>query len=126
MFLSLRALLIALSVLLVIPACGSESDGDSDTGTDTGGVSVADIAALTGDATAGETVYTNSCAFCHTATGAENGSTPALTDRVSALSRDAMIENVLTGQGSMPGFASTLENQQIADVVAYVQGAFGG
>ena len=122
--------MIALSVLLLIPACGSESDGDSgaDTGgsTDTGGVSTADIAALTGDVTAGETVYANSCAFCHTATGGENGTTPALTDRVPGLSKDAVIENVLNGKGSMPGFASTLENQQIADVVAYVQATFGG
>ena len=129
--LSLRALLIALSVLLVIPACGSESDGGgdsgTDTGTDTGGDSgAAAIAALTGDAATGETVYTNSCAFCHTATGGENGTTPALTARVSSLSKEAIIETVLNGSGSMPGFASTLEDQQVADVVAYVQSAFGG
>ena len=120
MFLLLRSVLIALGILLVIPACGSESDGEADSG---GDVTIAD---LTGDVTAGETVYTGSCAFCHTANGTENGTTPALTARVPGMSKDAIIEVVVNGSGGMPGFGSTLEDQQIADVVAYVQSKFGG
>jgi len=127
----LRTLIIAFGVVLVIPACGSDSGDDTgtDTGTDTGstgGTSVADIAALTGDATAGAEVYSGSCAFCHTETGDENGTTPALTARVSGLTPEVMIETVVNGSGGMPAFGSTLEPQQIADVVAYVEASFGG
>ena len=110
-----RATLIALGVLCVIPACGSESD-------DTGG----DTSSLTGDVAIGQAVYEASCSFCHTLTGSENGSTPALTDRVPYLSKSEIINVILNGKGSMPGYEGTLDEQEIVDIVAYLQSAFGG
>ena len=126
----LRTLVFLVSVVLIIPACGSDTDSGTDTGadtgTDTGGDTGADIASLTGDATAGADVYAGSCAFCHTESGGENGTTPALTARVPGLSKEDIINAIENGIGSMPGFGSTLEDQQIADVTAYVQATFGG
>ena len=120
-----RATLIALGVLCVIPACGSESDDSGTTaesGDDTGG----DTSSLTGDVAIGQAVYEASYSFCHTLTGSDNGSTPALTDRVPYLSKSEIINVILNGKGSMPGYEGTLDEQEIVDIVAYLQSAFGG
>ncbi len=76
----------------------------------------------------GEAIYAGVCAGCHMAQG--QGATgaaayPALTRNPRLAGNAYPILRVLRGHGAMPGFASTLTNQQIADVVAYVRQNFG-
>ena len=77
------------------------------------------IAALEGDATAGEPLYSNHCASCHGAT-AGGGSGPNLVKELKDHDLEDMIDVVLDGDGSMPPFDS-LEDQQIADIMAYIK-----
>lgn len=101
--------LMTLGVLtLSITACGDKGDSGIDR--------TADILALSGDSAAGETIYTANCSGCHGADGAGSGSFPAINGSAAS---DAYVNLVLDGAGSMPGFSS-LEDQDIADVFAYI------
>jgi mono/diheme cytochrome c family protein len=80
------------------------------------------ILALTGDATAGETVYTNNCAVCHAASGLgvdDGGSGTNLTETAGETDDTESIDYILNGEGNMPAF-SDLSDQEIADVLAYI------
>ncbi len=77
---------------------------------------------LVGDAAAGATLFTNNCSFCHGADGG-GGSGPSLIDLVPTL-EDADITGTITeGQGNMP--AIDLDDQELADVLAYLRDTFG-
>jgi len=104
--------LVSLSLLAVLAACDGEADPR-----------IAEIEALTGDATAGANVFSANCASCHGADGT-GGSGPDLTAH-SDHSREEIIALVFGGEGLMPAFKDTLENQEIADVVEHVMTAFG-
>ncbi|MCB8882103.1 cytochrome c [Acidisoma cellulosilytica] len=76
----------------------------------------------------GAAIYASVCAACHMPDG--QGAEGA--GRYPALSRDPRLQipaypifMILHGQGAMPPFARTLTDQQIADVVAYIQTHFG-
>ena len=76
----------------------------------------------------GESVYQGVCTGCHMpqgqgATGA--ASYPPLAQNARLAVAAYPILRVLRGQGAMPGFAGTLTNQQIADVVGYIRQHFG-
>jgi len=72
----------------------------------------------TGDAVAGEAVFDANCASCHGVGGTGGSSGPDLT----AESEEAgeIEEIVRNGEGDMPAYEGTLDDQEIADVVAYV------
>jgi mono/diheme cytochrome c family protein len=75
---------------------------------------------LTGDATAGEAVYTAACSGCHGAAG-EGGSGPVLDGALPAT--DAAIEDVIVnGTGSMAPV--DLIDQDRADLIAYLRATF--
>lgn len=97
--------------LLLLGACGGGSGDDR----------VTTILGLTGDAAAGETVYTTTagCADCH-GTDGTGGSGPSLVDAYAEGEDEEMYGHILDGIGDMPAFADTLSDQQIADVWAYV------
>jgi mono/diheme cytochrome c family protein len=95
------ALLASVSVLV---ACGADDGGEGDGG---GG----------GDATAGRALYETNCAACHGAGGEGSGSYPSI---VGEGGSDA-IDIVTNGDGGMPAFGGRLTEQEIADVVAYVE-----
>jgi len=118
--------MLALS-LLTVAACDDGGDnGDTDT-TDSGEACTEQIDCvleLTADSTAGESVYTANCVACHAADGT-GGVGSDLTANASALSTREIAEIVIGGQGSMAGFGSTLSDQEIADVTAYVETSFG-
>lgn len=115
---------LLLAGLLSLPAC--DDGGDSN---DTGGNNsrVDTILALTPDATAGQTVFTETCglASCHGADGNTPGtpSTKKLTDEIMELSDSAVVTVIIDGKDSMP--AQSLSDQQVADVLAYVNETFG-
>lgn len=99
------AALLFAAVALV--ACGTEEETEQE---------------LTGDATAGETIWTeNNCLSCH---GADGKSGSAGEDIVSTATNEAseFAEVVKNGKdnGAMPAF-SNLSDQDIADLRAYVQ-----
>ena len=95
---------LGVVAVLFLAACGDQSRVD-------------DILALSGDATAGESVFSANCAACHGADGT-GGSGPDLTSEGES---DAeLAEYVLFGEEEMPGFDGDLDDQEIADVVAYV------
>ena len=59
---------------------------------------------------------------CHGSDG-NSGSAPALRDTVSGLSDDQIIDAVLDGKEAMP--PNDLEDQQMADVLAWLRQSFG-
>lgn len=80
-----------------------------------------------GDAAAGKEVFLGSaaCGGCHTLADAGTSGTvgPNLDD--SQPSEELVVDRVTNGQGGMPSFSSTLTEQQIADVAAYVSSVAG-
>ena len=112
----MRNFLMVLTVGLV--ACG----GDKSTGDRTDA-----ILALSGDVANGEVVYTDNCAVCHAASGlGENdpdspGTGDDLTEAAGEAAEDAeFIGIILNGEGSMTAFADLLDDQEVADVLAYM------
>ena len=113
--------------LLAFTLAFTAACGDKDTGTDSGGDSGASevdaILALTGDATAGATTFSNTCAACHGADGA-SGYAANLVEEIPSKD-DAFIVNIIINGdgGGMP--AQDLSDQEVADVLAYVRATFG-
>ena len=101
---------LALSILFI--GCGDGDSGDNGAS----GSRVDDIQALTGDATEGQTLYASSCQGCHASDGTGQNGNPDITGSIS----DSDINIILTGPGQMPAFSS-LTDQQIADIAAYVE-----
>ena len=75
-----------------------------------------DILALTGDATAGATIYSDNCAVCHGADGTGGGGPNITGESVG----DEAINVVIDGKESMTAFGDVLSDQDIADLFAYM------
>ena len=76
----------------------------------------------------GASVYGAVCAACHMrdGRGAEGaGRYPSLADDMRLQEPGYAVALILRGQRAMPPFARMLTDQQIADVVAYIQTHFG-
>lgn len=109
-------LLSAAMAVLVLPACARA---------DTAGP----VSAKTVTLSSGEAVYRHICQSCHMpdgqgATGA-GARIPALAHnpRLQIASYPATV--ILNGYGGMPWFSGMLNDQQVADVVAYIRTHFG-
>jgi cytochrome c553 len=78
-----------------------------------------------GDPVAGKVVFTTNCGGCHTLSDAGTSGTvgPNLDD--AKPDEALVVDRVTNGQGLMPPFGSTLSDQQIADVAAYVSSTAG-
>jgi mono/diheme cytochrome c family protein len=124
-----------MATALLWAACNGDKDGESgltgetgdtqpDPQTSTGPERVATILALTGDPTAGQATYTAVCAACHGTDGTGVPPSPALTERVPTLTDDQVVSTILEGKGNMDSYRF-LENQDIADVLAFVRTHFG-
>jgi mono/diheme cytochrome c family protein len=76
----------------------------------------------------GAYLYKESCAACHMldGMGAEGaGRYPNLAGNpVVEASADFVLLRILRGQGAMPPFASSLNDEKIASIVNYVRGTF--
>ena len=125
-----RLLLIVLALTLVValPACGGEEDEtatpetvEGTLPTETGG------AAGEGDAENGKAVFASAgCGGCHTLSDANAGGSigPNLDDVQP--SEEAVAAKVRVGGGGMPAFEGQLSDQEIQDVAAYVSSVAGG
>lgn len=80
------------------------------------------VSSATGDTSAGAALYADNCASCHGSAGG-GGSAP----NIAGISDSAgVIDTILYGTSGMPGFASSLTDQEIADILAYLGGLTGG
>lgn len=102
-FNALSTLLIT-TMMLLTTACGPDER-------------VRTIVSLTGDVTAGKTLFEGNCLGCHGASGT-GGSYQVNITNVNDDEKVADI--VLSGDGDMPAFDSW-SDQEVADVVAYVK-----
>lgn len=103
-------------------ACGGggETEGGDGEGSSGGEDLSAFEGPITGDATAGATVYANNCAGCHDA-GAPNLNEHGQNE--SAAEIRSLIRN---GSGRMPAFdEATLSAADLENVMAHLQGEFG-
>ena len=81
---------------------------------------VSPISQLTGDTTAGKTVYDANCKSCHGTDGKGTGGSEKKNVASTAVSdKQGAINQVLVGGSGMPAYSS-LTNQQIADCIAYL------
>lgn len=77
------------------------------------------VLANDGDPVEGERLWNVHCEECHAADGTGTETGPDITDDPEA---DAVLaDKILYGWGSMEGFADELSNQEVADVVAFVE-----
>lgn len=124
----LAAIIAGLALPLLAVGCGGGDDKSATPETVVGSVpseTSGGGAATTGgggegDAAAGEAVFKDNCATCHTlsAAGASGTVGPNLDDlKPDAETVKSQVEN---GGGAMPAFKSQLTEEQIADVSAYV------
>ncbi len=82
---------------------------------------------IEGDPVAGKAVFlgASACGGCHTlADAGTNGAVGPNLDE-SMPDNELVLDRVTNGQGGMPAFSSTLTEQQIADVAAYVSSVAG-
>ena len=83
--------------------------------------------AVEGDPAAGKEVFlgASACGGCHTL--ADAGSSGNVGPNLDEAKPDyeLALDRVTNGQGGMPSFSSTLSEQQIADVAAYVSSVAG-
>ena len=106
--------------VLVTGALGACDDG--------GDARIATILELSGDIDRGEELYASECASCHRADGrgsAGGGRGKDLTVWVGRNSASELVEAIIGGTSGMPSFGTFLDDQQIADLAAYVRDAFG-
>jgi mono/diheme cytochrome c family protein len=118
---------LVLAGVFAVTGCDSGGGSSDGSGGGSGGADrAATILGLTGDAAAGETVFMDnlcSSAACHGPDGT-SGTAPALTEQVPAASDEQIVNSLLNGKGDMTP-QSALSDQELADVLAYVNANFG-
>ena len=128
-----RATLIALlaAIAVGLAGCGGGKDVGALPETVVGSVPKATTAGpsttLKGDAAAGKDIFASKgCGGCHTlaAAGSSGNVGPNLDQSKPAFA--LVVDRVTNGRGVMPPFKGQLEEQQIADVAAYVSENAGG
>ena len=97
----------------------TETD-ETETETETGST-------VEGDPAAGKQVFlgASACGGCHTLADAGTSGQVGPNLDESQPDYELVLDRVTNGQGGMPSFSSTLDEQQIADVSAYVSSVAG-
>ncbi len=125
---------VLLGAALLCTGCDSDEDETTSTGDSTGdstggsgGDRAATILGLSPDPAAGAMVFSGTCgiASCHGPDGNSGPVAMPLSSRVPALTDEAIVGVLLNGQGGMPSQAA-LSDQELADVVAYLNETFSG
>ena len=111
---------VLLPLMMLFAAGCPPTDGPGDPSR------VDDILSLTGDEATGGQVYAGRCQSCHGADGSGEGVVgPSLVDHVPATSDEDILDIVLEGDGGMPS-AADLDDQDLADLLAYMNSEWGG
>jgi len=112
--------LLSSAALSLILATGCSTAGSLGNALDTGGAGGAGGTGGGGSASSsvstGSSLYAASCSGCHGG-GAQGASGPALAG-ISDTNR--VIDIILYGNGGMPGFASSLSDADVSDILAYL------
>ncbi len=74
----------------------------------------------------GQTVSTIDCYKCHGGDGSGTWKGPNLGERVPKLSDQAIAKVILEGPGMMPSYQGKIDDQQIAQITAWLRGRFPG
>lgn len=108
----MKKLAVAVAAV-VMTACGPMTQAEQ-------------IAAISGTASAGQALYTSTCASCHGANGKGTASGVDLFEPVGSDPATEVIETILNGKTgtSMAAYKTVLTNQQIADLYAYMKATF--
>ncbi|HKV04853.1 MAG TPA: cytochrome c [Candidatus Acidoferrales bacterium] len=83
------------------------------------------------DASAGQQTFESNCVVCHgkdgtgTAAGKSLKAPDLNSEAVQKLTDQQIADQISNGKNNMPPFKSTLNNEQIKGLVAYVRSAFG-
>ena len=77
-------------------------------------------AEVKGNADDGKQVFSDNCTTCHGADGLGGNGGPNLKNVADKGNLEAVVRQVTDGGGGMPAFKGQLDDQQIADVSAYV------
>ena len=105
----------------------TETTATETTGTETTETTETGGGGPQGDPVAGKAIFTgpSGCTGCHTLADAGSTGTvgPNLDDAMPSF--DLAYDRVTNGQGGMPSFATSLTDQQRADVAAYVSSVAG-
>ena len=80
------------------------------------------VNSATGDTAVGADIYAANCASCHGGS-AQGGSGPSI---AGVSDSNGVIDTILYGTEGMPGFADTLSDQDISDLLAYLGSLSGG
>jgi mono/diheme cytochrome c family protein len=130
----LPLLALALLLALVLAACGGSDDQDTSPETVQGETPTAETETGDGegdggegDAEAGASLFgEQGCGSCHTlADAGSTGTTGPNLDEAQP-SFDAAFEQIENGGGVMPAYGEQLDDEQIANLAAYVSERAGG
>jgi mono/diheme cytochrome c family protein len=114
-------LLAALVLVVALPACGGEEEEQALPETVEGTLPANTGAASEGDPAKGKTIFASAgCGGCHTFSAAGSTGTvgPNLDD--ASVDFEAAVQQIKNGGGGMPAFSGRLNDQEIADVAAFV------
>ncbi len=89
-----------------------------------GDARIDEILALTGESASGEALFAVNCASCHGAEG-EGDIGPAMDEHVTHHDDAYLLTTILDGADGMTAFATLLEPQQHADLLAYLRATWG-
>lgn len=106
-------------------ACGDTDDEKPDVSETNPRVET--IAALQGDASEGEESYLNECEWCHLVDGRgedDGGNGKNLVEWFERNPTENAVPAIIEGRSGMPAFAESFTDQDIADLVAYLDEAF--
>jgi mono/diheme cytochrome c family protein len=81
-----------------------------------------DIAASAGDGSSGQALFASYCSSCH-GSDASGGAGP---DIRGVSDSNGVIDTILYGEDSMPGFSGTLSDAEISDILAWLGSLAGG
>lgn len=129
----MRHRLSVLVTLVVSASCGGAAStagatASATTATTDFSARASAIAALSGSVSSGGTLYkataSPTCASCHQADGSGQPPTyPSLIEPAANDTDEALATAILKGGDAMKSYASSLTDQQVADLIAYLRSA---
>jgi mono/diheme cytochrome c family protein len=120
-------IVLALTLVVALPACGGGEDESAAPETVEGTVTEDTGDGGEGDAANGEAVFASAgCGGCHVLSDA--GSSGSVGPNLDDLqpTQEQVAAKVRVGGGGMPAFEGQLSDQEIQDVAAYVSSVAGG